>query len=199
MFGRAQPTSLPSLPSQNVPIDFSSAVSSKDAAHSRAKLDHDRSKLSLASHSPGQAMHLQDSKSSAWDKPGVVVSVRPDRLSYVIKVDNRFFTRPRHLFRPISPDTPDTPFPIVSSTPPSSPPQPRCSLCLQSRVNSVLHQSSLSPSSSISTLLRHYAPFGLLSHGQNVINDKDQLLVEEYLAKHGHPGWLRQLCRTPTV
>ena len=49
MFGRAQRTSLPSLPSQNVPIDFSSAASSKDAAHARAKLDHDRSKLSLAS------------------------------------------------------------------------------------------------------------------------------------------------------
>ena len=58
MFGRAQRTSRPSLPSQNVPIDFSSAASSKDAAHARAKLDHDRSKLSLASLSPGQAVHL---------------------------------------------------------------------------------------------------------------------------------------------
>ena len=45
MYGRAQRTSLPSLPSQSVPIDFSSAASSKDAAHARAKLDHDRSKL----------------------------------------------------------------------------------------------------------------------------------------------------------
>ena len=68
MFGRAQRTSLPSQPSQNIPIDFPSAASSKDAAHARAKLDHDRSKLSLASLSPGQAVHLQDSKSSAWDK-----------------------------------------------------------------------------------------------------------------------------------
>ena len=75
MFGRPQRTSLPSLPSQNVPI--------------------------------------------ALDKRGIVVSVRPDRLSYVIKVDNRFFTHPRGLLRSV---TPDTPFPVVSSTPPSSPP-----------------------------------------------------------------------------
>ena len=32
MFGRAQRTSLPSLPSQNVPINFDLAASSKDAA-----------------------------------------------------------------------------------------------------------------------------------------------------------------------
>ena len=46
MFGRAQRTSLPSLPGQCAPIDFLSAASSKDAAQSRAKLYHDRSKLS---------------------------------------------------------------------------------------------------------------------------------------------------------
>ena len=47
MFGRAQRTSLPTLPSQNVPINFNKAASSKNAAHARAKLDHDRSKLYL--------------------------------------------------------------------------------------------------------------------------------------------------------
>ena len=97
MFGHAQRTSFPSLPSQNVPIDFLSAASSKDAAQSRAKVYHDRSKLSLPPFSPGQEVHLQDSKSSAWDRQGVVVSMRPDRLSYVIRVGNRFFTRPRRL------------------------------------------------------------------------------------------------------
>ena len=72
MFGRAQRTSLPSLPSQCAPIDFLSAASSKDAAQSRAKLYHDRSKLSLPPFSPGQAVYLQDSKSSAWDRQGTV-------------------------------------------------------------------------------------------------------------------------------
>ena len=52
-YSPAQRTSLPSLPSQNVPIDFLSAASSKDTAQARAKLDRDRSKLSLTSLSPG--------------------------------------------------------------------------------------------------------------------------------------------------
>ena len=47
MFGRAQRTSLPSLPSQNIPIDFLSAASSKDAAHEGAKLDHDLSLIHI--------------------------------------------------------------------------------------------------------------------------------------------------------
>ena len=63
MFGRAQRTSLPSLPSQNMPINFNLAASSTDAAHARAKPDHDRSKLSSTSSSPGQEVYLQDSKS----------------------------------------------------------------------------------------------------------------------------------------
>ena len=61
MFGRAQRTSLPSLPSQNTPIDFLSAACSKDAAQTRAKLFHDRSKLSLTPLSPGQACLLYTS------------------------------------------------------------------------------------------------------------------------------------------
>ena len=54
LFGRVQRTSLPTLPSQNKPIDFESAASSKDAAHARSKLDHDKSNLSLSRLSPGQ-------------------------------------------------------------------------------------------------------------------------------------------------
>ena len=87
MFGRAQRTSLPTLPSQNTPIDFKTAASSKDAAHARSKLDHDRSKVSLPLLSPGQDVFLQDSKSSAWDKWGVITSIRPDNLSYVVQSD----------------------------------------------------------------------------------------------------------------
>ena len=97
MFGRAQRTSLPTLPSQNVPVNFNMAAISKDDAQAKVKLDHDKSKLSLASLSPGQAVYLQDSKSSAWDKRSFIVSMRPDRLSYVVNVDNQFFTRPRRL------------------------------------------------------------------------------------------------------
>ena len=114
MFGRAQRTSLPTLPSQNVPVNFHQAAISKDDAQAKAKSDHDKSKLSLASLSPGQSAYLQDSKSSAWNKRGFIVSMPPDRLSYVVNVDNRFFTHTRRLLRPV---TPDTPFSIASPTP----------------------------------------------------------------------------------
>ena len=146
LFGRAQRTSLPTLSSQITPIDFHSAASSKDAAHARAKLDHDRSKISLSLLSPGQDVFMQDSKSLAWDRRGVIFSIRPDRLSYVVQSDGRYFTRPRRLLRPVPSDTP---FPPSSSSDAqvSSPVLPRCSLRLQSRSTSALVQFSTSSSS----------------------------------------------------
>ena len=93
-------------------------------------------------------VYLQDLKSAAWDKRGIIVSVRPDRLSYVINVENQFFTRPRHLLRPISSDTP---FPVTLSTPPSSPPKLRRSLRIQSRVNTAVLQTPSSPTVPTST------------------------------------------------
>ena len=74
--------------------------------------------------------------------------MQPDRLSYVIKVENRFFTRPQRLLCPI---TSDTPFPVTSSTPPPSSPPERRSLCFQSKVNTavLLTPSSQLPSTSI--------------------------------------------------
>ena len=90
------------------------------------------------------------------DKQGIIVSMRPDRLSYVIKVENRFFTRPRRLLCPVTPPT--TPSPDASVTPSSSSPSSlqtlRCSPRFQSAVNTaVLNNSSLLqvPASSTST------------------------------------------------
>ena len=90
------------LPSQITPIDFDQAASSKDSAHACPKLDHDRLKLSLPALSPGQSVFLQDSKPSSWDIQGTIVSIRTYRLSYVINVDNRFFTCPHQLTRPVA-------------------------------------------------------------------------------------------------
>ena len=143
-FGRAQRTSLPTLPSQITPINFHSAASSKDAAHARAKLDHDRSKHSLPLLSPGQDVYMQDSKSSAWDRRGVISSVPPDKLSYVVQCDGRYFTRPRRLLRPVPSDTPIHSS-STTSPPVSSPVLPRRSLRLQSRSTSARVQ--FSPSS----------------------------------------------------
>ena len=45
-------------------------------------------------------------KSSAWDKHGVISSIRPDKLSYIVLCDGRYFTRPRRLLRPVPSATP---------------------------------------------------------------------------------------------
>ena len=186
MFGCAQRTSLPTLPSQNMSIDFNKATSSKAAAHARAKLDHDRSKLFLTSVSPGQEVYLQDS--SAWQKRGVVVSVRPDRLSYVIRVDNRFFTSPletnffghtlsrrignSHFF-----------FFFISYTSPFSTPSIPCSI----RSSAVVNFFSFGIFYSIHSTV-NMAPL-LLSYGQSIIDEiHKQQLVEEYFKQHGHPS-----------
>ena len=72
MFGQQQRTGLPSLPQQILPIDFFAAASSKDEAHDRSKSYHDRSNVFLPELSPGQAVLLQDPKSSAWTKKGII-------------------------------------------------------------------------------------------------------------------------------
>ena len=146
MFGRNQQTCLPSLPSQNPPIDFHQAAVSKDSAHTRSKFDHDRLKLSLSPLSPGQRIHLQDSKSSAWDRQGIIVSMRRDKLSYIINVDNRLFTRPRRLLRPVVLESSPSPPPICPAR--VTPPLLCCSERLQSRATSSTVQTSVhNPSS----------------------------------------------------
>ena len=113
LFGRRQRTNLPLLPFQNLPINFNEAASAKDAIHSSSTSYHDLHKRNLPLLSPGQSVLIQDPKSLLWDSSGVIVSVRPDKLSYVISNADRQFVRPRRLLRlctssedrPTSPDT----------------------------------------------------------------------------------------------
>ena len=63
----------------------------------------------------------------------------------VFNVDNRFFTCPRCLLRPVHPDTPTSP--VLTPAPVSSPSSLQRSLRLQSRVNTAVLQTPLLPSS----------------------------------------------------
>ena len=135
MFGRSRRTCLPSLPSHNPPIDFTQAAISKDTVHTC-------SKLSLPPLSPSQRVYLQDSKSFAWDRQCIIVSMRPDRLSYIINVDNRFFTRPRRLLRPVVLES-QSPPPAVQAQ--VSPPLLRRSERLQSCATPAVLQISVLP------------------------------------------------------
>ena len=173
--GRAQRTSLPTLPSQNVPINFNTAASSKDTAHARTMLDHDRSKLSLTSLSPGQEVYLQDFKSLAWDKRGVIISMQPCRqpVLYVSTppLETNFF---RHtLSRRIGNSQFFSSF-ILCYTLPFSTPSVPCS---------IRSSADIDFSSSF-----NMAPL-LLSYGQSIIDEvHKQQLVEKYIRQHGYPS-----------
>ena len=110
MLGRQQRTGLPTLPQQIRPFDFFAAAGSRDEAHICFKLYHDRSKIFLPELSPGQAVLLQDPKTSSWTRKGMISEIRPDHLSYTVKVDGRSFIRPRRMLRAI---------PLESSSPPT--------------------------------------------------------------------------------
>ena len=131
---------VPTLPSQIHPIDFSAAAISKDSAHERSKYDHDRSKTFLPPLSPGQAVLLQDPKTSAWTRKGVVSSIRPNHLSYTISMDDRFLIRPCCMLRAalLESDSPPAQAPA-----PITPSLPRRSKRLQSRATTLpIHTSA---------------------------------------------------------
>ena len=98
--------------------------------------------------SPGQAVLLQDPKTSAWTRKGMISNIRPDHLSYTVEVDGCSFIRPCHMLRAI---------PLENSSPPTqapaqvSPSLPWRSVRLQLRaaprtVNTVVPSNPSTPS-----------------------------------------------------
>ena len=147
MFGRNQRTCLLSLPSQNPPIDFKLCQPKILHIFVQRRIMIDRSIVYLSfcqvSMSIFKMLNLL---------PAIVLaslSMRPNKLSYVINVNNQFFTRPRRLLRPVvtpSPSDPPSALPLtqVSSS------ALRRSERLQSRVISSAVQISTSRSSLLS-------------------------------------------------
>ena len=78
-----------------------------------SSLDTHRSKLFLPTLSPGQAVLLQDPKTSAWIRKGVVSAIRPDHLSYTVSVDGCSFIQPRRMLHAA---------PLETCTPPAQAP-----------------------------------------------------------------------------
>ena len=97
MFGYRQRSCLPLLPCRNRPISFHEAADSKDNSHNISKILHDRHKKSLSPLTPGQKVLLQNPKTSLWDSHE---TIRPDKHSYTINMENRFLIWPLQLLRP---------------------------------------------------------------------------------------------------
>ena len=156
LFGRRQRTNLPLLPFQNLPIDFNVAATAKDAIHSSSTSYHDLHKRNLPLLSPGQSVLIQDPKSLLWNSSGIVVSIRPDKLSYVINTADRQFVRPRRLLR-LRTSSDDRP-----TSPDASPPPllPRRSSRLQSRATAAPVNTTCAPlsTSSLATTPSTSAP-----------------------------------------
>ena len=119
LFGHRQRTALPVLPCQNRPINFHDAAISKKKLHAASKSLHDQHKVILPDLKPGQQVCLQNPKSSLWDSFGTILSIRPDKLSYVVLVADRTFIQPRRLLRPSSPEqSPSSPSISTQVSPP---------------------------------------------------------------------------------
>ena len=91
-------------------------------------------------------------KTSAWDRRGIICSIRPDHLSYVVKVDNRFFIRPCRLLQPV---TLENCSPPTQAPTPISPSLPRRSERLQLWASAASVHTSASVSSTFATSSPH--------------------------------------------
>ena len=104
LFGRRQRGLLPALPATLAPIDRDAADKAKDAALRDLQVQHDAraSKSALPELAVGTYVHCQHPVSGKWDTRGEVVSVRDNRRSYNVKLDDgRITLRNRRFLRPI--------------------------------------------------------------------------------------------------
>lgn len=98
--GRRQRGLLPTLPNALEPINLEDAHAARTETSDKGKEYFDRSAVDAEPLKQGQKVHVQNPKTNRWDRSAVVVSVRSQGRSYVIRDANgKFFTRNRKLLR----------------------------------------------------------------------------------------------------
>ena len=100
MFGRRQNILLPQPPKAFSPIDLQHAAEDKDKAFVEQAAAYDKDKSELTQLLPGERVRIQCEKTGSWERKGEIVEMRPDRLSYLVDVDGKFYVRARHMLRP---------------------------------------------------------------------------------------------------
>ena len=98
-FGRRQLTNLPMLRKQYEQCDFSSAKEAKDSSFLKSAEHYDADKVNMPLLSPGQPVVIQHPKTGKWDSAGIIVGIRPDKLSYTVNCEGRTFIRSRKMLR----------------------------------------------------------------------------------------------------
>ena len=81
--------------------DHETAEKAKDDTFASSAKYHNAHKSFLSPLVPVKNVIVQDPKTNLWDKKGVIISVRPDKLSYNVECEGREFLRSRKMLRPV--------------------------------------------------------------------------------------------------
>lgn len=84
------------------PIDFKQAAVARDLLFQSQAEHYNRDKASLLEFSPGQAVRVQNEASGQWELTGVIIEMRPDKLSYLVEMDGRMYVSGRSKLKPVS-------------------------------------------------------------------------------------------------
>jgi hypothetical protein len=80
-------------------VDFQEAGAAKDKVFARDELRYNVSKKELSALECGDIVLLQNPKTKLWSEKGIVSSIRPDKQSYTIKIDDHELIRHRSMLK----------------------------------------------------------------------------------------------------
>ena len=102
LFGRRQKLNLPVLDKKYNMYDISAAKQAKDASFSKSANYFDQNKVNVKPLCDGQNVVIQHPKTGKLDQSGVIVGMRPDKLSYSVKCeDGHLCIRARRMLREV--------------------------------------------------------------------------------------------------
>ena len=100
MFGRSQNTLLPQPAKAFAPIDLQEAAAAEDKVFGEQAAAYNRDKTELKQLLPGSNVRVQCPKTGSWESVGIVIEMRPDKLSYLVETQGKMFVRARYMLRP---------------------------------------------------------------------------------------------------
>ena len=134
LFGRRQKSCLPTLDSHHHPINMEKAVTDKDAQRARMKLHYNKRAKETPRLTVGDHVIIQNADTKRWCHEGIIESVRPDNISFHIKLPSgQVVLRGRRLVKKVN-DFHTSPPPQQQlssnssdehSSPPTTPPPPQ--------------------------------------------------------------------------
>ena len=120
LFGRRQKSCLPTLDNHHRPINMEKAVTDKDTLRARMKKTYNKRAKETPRLTTGDHVIIQNADTKRWCHEGIIESVRPDNISFHIKLPSgQVVLRGRRLVKKVS-DFQDSPLQLQPTPPPSS-------------------------------------------------------------------------------